>query len=75
MPARDPLKVPVFTKKYWATFDTLPATNLAESLSLVRKKKSAPLPRVAHLPMDEQLSIEEEQIKKSLVYAREKLAL
>ncbi len=76
MPARDPLKIPVLTKKYWNTFESMPAKQLADTLSMVRKKKSAtPLPRVTHLPLEEQLAFEEEQIKKCLVYAREKLGL
>jgi sugar phosphate isomerase/epimerase len=76
MPARDPLKVPVFTKKYWATLDSLPATILADTLAMVRKKKSpTPLPHVSHLPLEEQLAFEEDQIKKCAVYAREKLGL
>ncbi|HLX63149.1 MAG TPA: TIM barrel protein [Planctomycetota bacterium] len=75
MPARDPLKVPVFTHKYWATFAELPATQLADTLAMVRKRKTAALPRPSKLPMEEQLAFEEEQIVKSMAYAREKLGL
>ncbi len=76
MPARDPLKVPVLTKKYWATFETLPGAQLADTLAMVRKRKSAtPLPRPTQLPMEDQLAFEEEQIKKCLTFARENLGL
>ena len=37
---REPLKIPVFTKKYWATFDDtyspLPGRDLARILEIVR---------------------------------------
>jgi len=41
MITRDPLKIPVFTAKYWATFDDdyspLPGRDLAKVLALVRR--------------------------------------
>ncbi len=40
MITRDPLKIPVLTKKYWATFDDsyspLPGRDLARMLEIVR---------------------------------------
>jgi 3-oxoisoapionate decarboxylase len=42
MITRDPLKIPVFTPKYWATFDDsyspLPGRDLAKILAMVKKK-------------------------------------
>ena len=43
MITRDPLKIPVFTDKYWVTFDDayspLPGRDLARVLEIVRKNK------------------------------------
>src|ERR1043166_6355268 len=51
MITRDPLKIPVFTRKYWATFDDsyspLPGRDLARVLEIVHKNKpKSPLPRL-----------------------------
>ena len=44
MITRDPLKIPVYTPKYWATFDDayspLPGRDLAKVLALVKKQPS-----------------------------------
>ena len=50
MITREPLKIPVYTEKYWATFDDtvspLPGRDLAHMLDLVRKNPpKQPLPR------------------------------
>ena len=60
MITRDPLKIPVFTPKYWATFDDsyspLPGRDLAKVLNLVRKNRSkAPLPRISGLTPEAQV--------------------
>ena len=52
MITRDPLKIPVFTDKYWVTFDDsyspLPARDLAKILQLVRDNPpKKPLPKIA----------------------------
>ena len=43
MITRDPLKIPVFTKKYWATFDDsyspLPGRDLARMLEIVKTSR------------------------------------
>jgi len=51
MVTRDPTEIPVFTDKYWASFDNtyspLPGRDLARTLNLVRKNPpKKPLPRV-----------------------------
>ena len=76
---RDPLKIPVFTDKYWVTFDDsfspLPGRDLARTLELVRKRGArTPLPRVTALSPAEQLRLEDENIAKSIAYARQHLA-
>jgi sugar phosphate isomerase/epimerase len=76
MITRDPLKVPCLTEKYWATLADVPGRDLARTLKMVRASASKPLlPRVSHLPPDEQIRQEEDNIKKCLDYARERLRL
>jgi 3-oxoisoapionate decarboxylase len=76
MMTRDPLKVPCLTRKYWATFETLPGRYLADTLAMVRAKKfPRPLPTVRQLDRAEQTRVEEENVRKCLRYARESLAL
>src|SRR5262245_72787 len=76
MMTRDPLRVPCLTRKYWATFETLPGTYLADTLAMVRAKKfPRPLPTVRQLDRAAQVRVEEENVQKCLKYARETLAL
>ena len=61
MITRDPLKIPVFTDKYWVTFDDsyspLPGRDLAHTLEIVRKNKPKnPLPRTTGMSPEAQLS-------------------
>ena len=75
MITRDPLKIPVFTKKYWATFDDtvspLPGRDLARLLEIVhRNKPKSPLPYTSRITPAEQLRLEDENIQKSIAYAR-----
>jgi sugar phosphate isomerase/epimerase len=75
MITRDPLKIPVFTDKYWVTFDDssspLPGRDLAHTLELVRKNKpKSPLPRTTGMSPEAQLQLEDQNIAKSLDYAR-----
>jgi 3-oxoisoapionate decarboxylase len=77
---RDPLKIPVYTKKYWATFDDsyspLPGRDLARVLELVRKNPpKSPLPRTTGLSVADQAKLEDENNRKSIEYARAKLGL
>jgi sugar phosphate isomerase/epimerase len=74
MITRDPLKVPCLTPKYWATLDDVPGRDLARTLALVRKRKQT-LPRVSGLAREQQLAAEEENVRKCLAYAAERLAL
>ena len=80
MITRDPLKIPIFTDKYWVTFDDtyspLPARDLAHTLDLVRKNKpKTPLPRTAGLSNAAQLKLEDENISRSIAYIRQHLEL
>jgi sugar phosphate isomerase/epimerase len=76
MITRDPLRVPCLTDKYWTTLAAVPGRDLARTLAMVRKNKPAqPLPRIRKRDTKEQLAIEEENVRKSLAYARKHLEL
>jgi sugar phosphate isomerase/epimerase len=76
MITRDPLKVPCLTPKYWATSENLPARNLAETLTLVRKQKThGPLPTVSGLTPAQKLAVEEDNVRACLDVAQKKLGL
>jgi sugar phosphate isomerase/epimerase len=80
MITRDPLKIPVFTDKYWATFDDqyspLPGRDLAHILEIVHKNKpKTPLPYTTGMSVPAQLALEDENVRKSIEYARKNLAL
>ncbi len=77
---RDPLKIPVFSDKYWVTFDDsyspLPGRDLARTLEIVKKNppKKA-LPGTAGLSAAEQLKNEDDNNLASILYARRNLGL
>jgi sugar phosphate isomerase/epimerase len=74
MITRDPLKVPCLTEGYWTTFPELPGKHVARALARVRSHPpEEPLPRIGHKPIDEQLRAEDENIRRCLAFAREKL--
>jgi sugar phosphate isomerase/epimerase len=80
MITRDPLKIPVFTKKYWATFDDsyspLPGRDLARILEIVKKTPpKKPLTRTAGLSPADGLKLEDELIDRSIAWARKNLSL
>jgi 3-oxoisoapionate decarboxylase len=75
MITRDPLKIPIFTAKYWVTFDDsyspLPGRDVARTVDLVRKNKPKnPLPRTSGMSAEAQLKLEDDNIARSLEYAR-----
>jgi len=80
MITRDPLKIPVFTEKYWATFDDqsspLPGRDLARVLQIVHHNKpKSPLPKTTGMSVEAQLALEDECVRKSIEYARKNLTL
>ena len=80
MITRDPLKIPVFTNKYWATFDDsyspLPGRDLAHVLDIVRKNPpKKPLPRMTGLSPEAQVKAEDDYNLQCINYARENLEL
>jgi sugar phosphate isomerase/epimerase len=80
MITRDPLKIPVFTSKYWVTFDDsyspLPGRDLARVLDIVRKNKpKTPLARTTGMSAEAQLKLEDDNVQQSIAYARQNLKL
>lgn len=80
MITRDPLRIPVFTDRYWVTFDDssspLPGRDLARTLVLVKQHPPArPLPRTTGLSPAAQVSLEDECIARSLQFAQRRLSL
>jgi 3-oxoisoapionate decarboxylase len=80
MITRDPLKIPVFTEKYWATFDDqyspLPGRDLARVLQIVHHNApKIPLPKTTGMSVEAQLALEDECVRKSIDFARKNLAL
>jgi sugar phosphate isomerase/epimerase len=76
MITRDPLKVPCLSGGYWATFPDLPGKEMARALSFVRAHPPArPLPRISQLARDEQLRMEDENVRQCLAFARDRLGL
>jgi sugar phosphate isomerase/epimerase len=70
MITRDPLKIPCLTDRYWAAMGDIPAASLARMLRLVRTQGSRePLPRVSHLPLSEQVALEDANVRKCLARA------
>jgi len=75
MITRDPLKIPVYTAKYWATFDDsyspLPGRDLAKILAMVKRNRPmAPLPRVTGLSTEALVRAENEYNARCIGYAR-----
>lgn len=75
MITRDPLRVPCLTEQFWATASAS-GRDLARTLAMVRKQKpKRALPRISGMDAKDQLAIEEENVRKSLGYARDHLGL
>jgi len=77
MSTRNPLKVPCLDEKYWATFGDVPGVNLSRTMRYVRTHASSKdtLPNIDNLSIDEQVKLEDENVKKCLRYAAEHLNL
>jgi hypothetical protein len=65
MITRDPLEIPCFTDKYWATMKSMPAQQLAANVGMVRAQQK-PLPRVSQLFEPEKLAAEDANVRQSL---------
>lgn len=72
---REPLRVPCLTDDYFSTFPQLPARDLARTTRLVATHHAPQLQAVASLSDEDQLALEDANIRESLRYAREVLGL
>ncbi len=80
MITRDSLRIPVYTDKYWASFDDtvspVPARDLARVLELVHSNSpKTPLPEMAGLSPEEQVKAEDRYNLRCIEYARQHLDL
>ncbi|HVW05005.1 MAG TPA: TIM barrel protein [Vicinamibacterales bacterium] len=80
MITRDPLKIPVFTDKYWVTFDDtyspFPARDLARILEIVKRNPpKQPLPKTTGLSADQRLKLEDDDNLRSIQWARANLQM
>jgi sugar phosphate isomerase/epimerase len=70
MITRDPLVIPCLDEKYWATLGRVPGRDLARTLRLVKQSaRKEPLPRITNLKHEEQLAVEDRNVRESFVYA------
>jgi sugar phosphate isomerase/epimerase len=70
MMTRDPLTIPCLTDRYWAAMGDVPGRNLARTMRMVRThSRKEPLPQISHLPLSEQVEIEDINVRKCLAYA------
>lgn len=73
---RDPLRIPCLTEDYLAALCGVTAGALARSLRMVREHgRRDPLPQISTMEESEQLRLEDENVRRSLTYARERLGL
>ncbi len=76
MMTRDPLRIPCLSEKYWATLERVPGQELARTLAMVRAHASKErLPRVGTWPLQEKLEAEETNVRRSVIFAAERLNL
>lgn len=69
------LKVPCLTEKYWATWPEKRGKDLARTLAMVRKHARTVMPENGGPDKAAELRLEEDNVKRCLFYAREKLEL
>jgi sugar phosphate isomerase/epimerase len=76
MITRDPLQVPIFTEQYWATFDDIPARQVAHIMEILQKNPpKKPLPITTGLDGPARKKMEEEYNLSCIKYARRNLSL
>jgi sugar phosphate isomerase/epimerase len=76
MITRDPLEVPVYTDKYWATFQEIPGRQVAHMMEIIQKNPpKKPLPAIKGLDPEARKRLEEGYNLACIRYARENLGL
>lgn len=74
MITRDPLRVPCLSPKYWATLSDVPARELAETMTRIRRHKHpVALPTISGQSHAEQLRAEADNIARCLKFAGDNL--
>ncbi|MBE2287793.1 MAG: TIM barrel protein [Prosthecobacter sp.] len=73
MITRDPLDISCLKPSYWATFPEKPGTLLARTLTRVRERNAAKLPKTSGLGLEQALEFEEANVVKSLEAAGDTL--
>jgi len=74
MLTRNPLSIPCLTEKYWATFPARNGVYLARALRMVRAGRRN-LVRLDGLDQAARLQLEQENVRRSVDYARDQLGL
>jgi sugar phosphate isomerase/epimerase len=72
---KEPTLVPCLTPAYWATFGEVPARDLARTLRVVKERAGRSLPAAGAAAQAEVLEREENLVRKSLAFARDRLGL
>ena len=70
MITRDPLKIPCLTKRYWSVMEGAKGEELAQMISVVRKKTSKELPGVGALSGEERAKMEDKNVRESFEYLK-----
>ena len=71
---RDPLQVNCLKDQYWSTMPTVPGSELARTLRTVRQHE-AKLARVSDLSLEQQVEVEDGNVRESIEYARDVLKI
>jgi len=73
---RDPLKIPIYTDKYWATFQNMPGRQVAHMMEIIQKNPpKQPLPHTTGLDAAARKKLEEDNNIAGIRYARQNLGL
>lgn len=76
MITRDPLPVPYKRERFWVAMDRPTDEALARfERNVLARARPEPLPRISTLPLEAQLEAEDENVRRSVQYAREILKL
>ncbi|HEX4232597.1 MAG TPA: TIM barrel protein [Bryobacteraceae bacterium] len=76
MITRDPLKVPIYTDRYWVSLDEIPGQQVAQMMELIQKHPpKGPLPKTAGLNLEDRRKLEENYNLACIKYARQNLEL
>lgn len=76
MITRDPLKVPYLDDKYWASHDKRDTAKIEKFKStLLSKASSTPLPKISGMSSQRMLAVEDDNIRRSVAYAKRTLGL